>query len=333
VWTEKASMIKKHMLKDSSTLKLIVIVINEIRILDQSETSDKRWIVNFDLDQLRAFDAVMRLKSFRAAADNLDMPQSSLSHQIGRLEAQLDRKLFSRTTRRVEATPDGRALHAYACSMLGIADEARRHFERAPVDGILKLGIVEDYALGELHLVLGLFRRQFPRFFLSLKSGLSARLFRELDAGELEVVLGKRLKGRSQGRLVYERPLVWCGDPAIVPSGDEFPIPVVTYTHPSSTRTLIESALKRAGRPYTIVAESEGLAGIQAAVVAGFGITAFSDGFRPPPVPQIAEQAGLPALDSVEYVIDQRPRPHSQALDAFVSLLSASATALSKVPS
>jgi DNA-binding transcriptional LysR family regulator len=282
--------------------------------------------VNFDLDQLRAFDAVMRLRSFRRAAQDIGSPQSSISQQIGRLETQLGRKLFVRTTRHVEPTPEGRALLAYARSMLAIAAEARRHFEQPSLDGVLKLGIVEDFALGELHLVLGLFHRQYPHFGLSLRTGLSARLFRDLDQGVLDIVLGKRLQGRSQGHLLFRRPLIWCGR-ADALAGT--PIPIVTYTEPSSMRTLIVQALTRGDRDFRIVAESEGLTGIRAAVTAGFGITAFSEGFVPADIPRLPADVDLPALDAVEYVIDQRAHPRPAAIEALVALLSGSATALS----
>ncbi|MDP4024623.1 LysR substrate-binding domain-containing protein [Methylobacterium sp. NEAU 140] len=285
--------------------------------------------MNFDLDQLRAFEAVMRLRSFRGAADAIGRPQSSISQQIGRLEGQIGRALFVRTTRRVDPTPDGRALLAYARSVLAIAAEARRHFEQPAQDGVLRLGIVEDFALGELHLVLGLFRRQYPRFGLSLRTGLSARLFRDLDAGALDIVLGKRLPGRSQGHLLYRRPLIWCGRADALAEAADAPVPVVTYTEPSSMRALIVRALERSGRSFRIVAESEGLTGIRAAVTAGFGITAFSEGFVPADVPHLARDVGLPTLEPVEYVIDQRAYPRADAVDAFIALLSASAAALS----
>ncbi len=285
--------------------------------------------MNFDLDQLRAFDAVMRLRSFRGAAQDIGSPQSSISQQIGRLETQLDRKLFVRTTRRVDPTPEGRALQAYARSMLAIAAEARRHFEQPALDGVLKLGIVEDFALGELHLVLGLFRRQYPRFGLSLRTGLSARLFKDLDEGALDIVLGKRLHGRSQGHLLYRRPLIWCGRADALA---DTPVPIVTYTEPSSMRALIIQALTQGDRPFRIVAESEGLAGIRAAVTAGFGITAFSEGFVPSDVPHLPADIDLPTLQAVEYVIDQRAYPRAAAIDTFVALLSGSASALSADP-
>ena len=59
---------------------------------------------------IRAFEAVARLLSFRAAADELHLTQSAVSRQISSLEAELGAPLFMRGTRHVEITADGATL-------------------------------------------------------------------------------------------------------------------------------------------------------------------------------------------------------------------------------
>jgi LysR family glycine cleavage system transcriptional activator len=59
---------------------------------------------------LRAFEAVARLLSFRAAADELHLTQSAISRQISSLEAELGAALFLRGTRHVEVSSDGATL-------------------------------------------------------------------------------------------------------------------------------------------------------------------------------------------------------------------------------
>ena len=60
------------------------------------------------LSSLRAFDAAARHLSFRAAADELSVTQSAISHQVAELERRLGVSLFDRTSRRVELTDAGR---------------------------------------------------------------------------------------------------------------------------------------------------------------------------------------------------------------------------------
>lgn len=59
---------------------------------------------------LRAFEAAARLGSFRGAGEELHLTPSAISHQVRALEAWFGRPLFTRQTRRVTLTADGRRL-------------------------------------------------------------------------------------------------------------------------------------------------------------------------------------------------------------------------------
>src|ERR1700739_2766742 len=63
-----------------------------------------------NLDDLLAFLAVGRERSFTRAAAKLGMSQSSLSHTIRELEARLGVRLLTRTTRSVAPTQAGERL-------------------------------------------------------------------------------------------------------------------------------------------------------------------------------------------------------------------------------
>ncbi len=62
------------------------------------------------LAALRAFDAAARLGSFKAAADELNVSATAISHHIRGLEAQTGIALFLRGTRQVSLTDEGRQL-------------------------------------------------------------------------------------------------------------------------------------------------------------------------------------------------------------------------------
>ncbi|WP_421418734.1 LysR substrate-binding domain-containing protein [Agrobacterium tumefaciens] len=61
-----------------------------------------------NLRELEAVIAIARRGTFRAAAIDLEMSTTALSHTIGRLEAGLGVRLFNRTTRSVSLTDAGR---------------------------------------------------------------------------------------------------------------------------------------------------------------------------------------------------------------------------------
>jgi LysR family glycine cleavage system transcriptional activator len=81
------------------------------------------------LDALRIFAVAARHLSFTEAAHELNLTQSAISHRIRGLEQELGLALFKRLTRRLELTPQGRALahkidHALGEIDRGIAELA-----------------------------------------------------------------------------------------------------------------------------------------------------------------------------------------------------------------
>lgn len=79
---------------------------------------------------LRAFEAVARLLSFRAAAEELSLTQSAISRQIQALEEEIGCVLFLRGTRKVELSGDGAVLLPTAVAVLSRLDQTVRQIRR-----------------------------------------------------------------------------------------------------------------------------------------------------------------------------------------------------------
>jgi DNA-binding transcriptional LysR family regulator len=77
-----------------------------------------------DITQIRYFVSVAETLNFRESARRLDVSQSSVSRQIGDLEEQLGVALFSRSSRTVTLTEEGKSFLPYARDMLRTADSA-----------------------------------------------------------------------------------------------------------------------------------------------------------------------------------------------------------------
>ena len=75
------------------------------------------------LTSLRAFEAVARRSSFKAAAEELFVTPTAISHQIKQLEAHLGLRVLERTPRAVRLTVEGSVLHEATAS--GFAEIAR----------------------------------------------------------------------------------------------------------------------------------------------------------------------------------------------------------------
>ena len=71
-----------------------------------------------NLNDLRVFEKVAALKSFSAAARALELPKSSISRAVTRLEKELGARLFQRTTREVTLTDTGTALQERCIDIL-----------------------------------------------------------------------------------------------------------------------------------------------------------------------------------------------------------------------
>jgi DNA-binding transcriptional LysR family regulator len=133
------------------------------------------------LNQLRAFERIVRLGSFHAAALELKLSQPSVSQRIRELEAALQTPLFVRRGPRVSLTAEGHALVEYADRMLGTADELVERFStRDPLKGTLRLGVNETFAFVCLPELLRRMEQQYPAIRTSVFVGdtgvVSARL-------------------------------------------------------------------------------------------------------------------------------------------------------------
>jgi LysR family glycine cleavage system transcriptional activator len=80
---------------------------------------------------IRAFEAVARLLSFRAAADEMHLTQSAVSRQIKSLEDEVGATLLARGTRSVEITNDGQTLLRAVVGSLDRLDGAVRQIRQA----------------------------------------------------------------------------------------------------------------------------------------------------------------------------------------------------------
>ena len=70
------------------------------------------------LNGLRAFEAAARHMSFTLAAEELNVTQTAVSHQIRRLEEYFSKPLFIRRNRNLELTPDAAEYLALSAGLL-----------------------------------------------------------------------------------------------------------------------------------------------------------------------------------------------------------------------
>jgi len=126
--------------------------------------------VSTGLTEYEAVAAVARLGSFRAAATELGLSTSALSHAVAALEARLGVRLFNRTTRSVSATDAGEQFIvriAPALAAIGGAIEGINSHRDTPT-GMLKINPSAGAARMILTPVILDFLRRYPDMQVTL---------------------------------------------------------------------------------------------------------------------------------------------------------------------
>jgi LysR family glycine cleavage system transcriptional activator len=138
------------------------------------------------LNALRAFEAVARRSSFKAAAAELFVTPTAISHQIRQLEEHLGLRLLERTPRAVKLTTDGSVL--YDATALGFTQIARAvaQLRRRPESAILTLTSTTAFLSHWLIPRLGELRTLLPDVELRLHA---SDALVELRAGGVEAAI------------------------------------------------------------------------------------------------------------------------------------------------
>lgn len=143
------------------------------------------------LSYMRLFVEVARTKSFRKAADALDMPNSTLSRHIAELEKTIGLRLLHRSTRKVELTEAG---EVYFKRCQSIVEEARvAHESLLDVverpSGTLRMSMPVELATGYLAPILKDFAQSYP--LISFEFDLTPRrIDLQADPFDLAIRIG-----------------------------------------------------------------------------------------------------------------------------------------------
>ncbi|MDO9216462.1 MAG: LysR substrate-binding domain-containing protein [Lacisediminimonas sp.] len=148
------------------------------------------------LRHLRCFLAVAESGSFTVAASRLFQTQSSLTATIQQFEEAIGLKLFERTTRRVDLTPE-------AIRFRSVAEKLVRDFDNAIGDlhaiatsqrGHVRIAAAPSIVVHVLTPALRAFRQAFPEITISVQDAGSARIERAVLDGEVDFGIASRLK-------------------------------------------------------------------------------------------------------------------------------------------
>ncbi|MGL6042943.1 MAG: LysR substrate-binding domain-containing protein [Sandaracinobacteroides sp.] len=270
---------------------------------------------NIDIDLLRSFVTIIELKSFTRASERLFRTQSAVSLQMKRLEQQLECRLFERGGRGVEPTEAGTLLLGYARRILSANDELVGRMAEPFVEGEVRLGASEGFAVEHLAPALARFSRAFPRVRLKVQTGSHAPMHEAIAAGGLDLLIVSDLssdlaRAAAVGSLGRE-DLVWCAAQGAELSGHSGmqggPLRLVACLAPCPLRKAAEETLTASGRDWTVVFETGSRGGVQAAVGAGLGIGVLPRGSLVAGFQRLTPADGFPEMPQIETLLFARP--------------------------
>lgn len=142
--------------------------------------------------QLDCFVSVADNLSFARAAEQLNITQPAVTHQIQSLESELKVKLFRRTTRSVDLTSEGKIFLNDAKSMLTISMRAKKRFEH-PFEREMLMFSIGCHSYTHLFLLPDVLREMaalYPDLHPRLRVVPFQHLYRLLEEEDVDGIIG-----------------------------------------------------------------------------------------------------------------------------------------------
>ncbi|MEG2288325.1 MAG: LysR family transcriptional regulator [Clostridium sp.] len=143
------------------------------------------------LDLYRVFCQVGKHQSFSKAAKALYMTQPAVSQSIMQLERELDIRLFTRTSKGVVLTNEGKLLFEYASSAINLINvgEEKLLETKNLMTGNLKIGVGDTISRYFLLPYLEKFHNEYPNIKFKIINGTTLELCSIVKSGEVDIAI------------------------------------------------------------------------------------------------------------------------------------------------
>lgn len=229
-------------------------------------------IRDLEIDVLRAFVTVADTGGFTSAARRLNRTQSAISMRVQRLEEFIGRKVLDRNCTGVKVTLDGEILLRHARRMLELNEAAVSDLIRPEIDGVVRLAFPDGYGTYFLPSLLADFAKTHPRVQLELDCGMSNDIEEALSSGKLDLGLIVQTTDNPLYEPLWSEPIVWIASDKQTVFDDKV-LPLALFQEGCALRAQAIKALDKCAREWRISYSSSSLAAVQAAVIAGLGVS------------------------------------------------------------
>jgi len=234
-----------------------------------------------DFRSIETFLWVVKLGSFRGAAQRLNTTQPAISQRIAQLEREMGVRLLNRDHRVASPTPSGRQMMVYAEKLIGLRSEMMAEVgDRSAMRGVLRLGVAETIVHTWLPSLIKSVNTTYPNLSLEIEVDISPNLNAQLAAQEIELafVLGPSSASGVRNRVLCDYPIGFLASPALglgngpVGLRDLAGFPIITFPRKTQPYEIVRSLFNRPDLPPIRLHASASLATVIHMAVEGLGI-------------------------------------------------------------
>jgi LysR family carnitine catabolism transcriptional activator len=238
----------------------------------------------FTIKTVSAFIHLAESKTFAEAADKLHVTQPALSTSIKKLEEQLGGQLFSRTTRNVALTQEGRTFLPQAKRLMMDWSNSFADIQRlfSIQQGSLTVAAMPSFAEGRLPTFIAKFHSLYPNIKIRVLDVVMEEVIQNVQSGAAEIGFTfkpEHLEGLEFTKLFDDRFIVVVHKShpysklQSVSWEDAFDNDFVAMNRNSSVRNWIETRAGEFDKPLRLVAEANQLGTVGQLVSTGVGIS------------------------------------------------------------
>ncbi len=241
--------------------------------------------VRLTITQINAFLRLAQLGGFRDAALSLGVSQPALSRTIQSIESRIGARLFDRNTHKVLLTPAGEMLRSLSKGLASKYDNAFAQFDDfvAGHAGRIRIATLPSVSAALLPAAIASFQPRHPSVRIDIWEDVSHPIHRAVQDDEADIGLAtpptsqRELKYRS---IAKDEIVLVCrtDDPLVEDDNYGWTIfrdrPYISMSPESSLRSLVDSALVKAGLTIEPLYNCKQLTTIGSLIAASLGIAA-----------------------------------------------------------
>jgi DNA-binding transcriptional LysR family regulator len=266
-----------------------------------------------NIETLRLYCDVVRLRSFSRGAAAHGVSQSAASQSIRQLEAELDVPLLDRSRRPLEATVDGRRFFEACRTLLQDFDKAKAELRatRQRVEGTVRVAAIYSVGLHDMSRHLQPFMAAYPHAKVLLECLHPHKVVEavhndEADLGVLSYPTATRtlevLPLRSEPMVLVAHPTHRLARRRSLTADDLSGERFVAFDHDLAIRKAIDRALKAGGIKVDVVMEFDNVETIKQAIDINAGLSIL-------PRPTVVKELGMRTVIALPLALHGLVRP------------------------